>query len=233
MEDIPRDEDKPLRKQAPLTPEQEARWRAAVRANSKWMDGQPAAERLKQLWAQTNPRLSTLAIAREMRATKNAIVGAAHRLGLPARPSPIRRGDGPKKAAPPPVIGKRPTLPPLRAALPIPSAAPSPPRVLAPGRTLPPCCWPVGDPGTPEFRMCEEPVERLGRSYCPEHNARAYAKPEARTLGTLQEIERYAADHNVIVPPKSSFLGLLVAVNNHRRKRNMAPFHLAKEPAHG
>jgi GcrA cell cycle regulator len=44
---------------------------------------------LRALWAQENPRLSCNDIAAVMRSTKNAIVGRAHRLHLPARPSPI------------------------------------------------------------------------------------------------------------------------------------------------
>ncbi|MCP1230252.1 GcrA family cell cycle regulator [Acetobacter indonesiensis] len=51
--------------------------------------------RLKELWAEG---LSTAEIGRRLSITKNAVVGKAHRLGLPARPSPIRRGE--KKAAP-------------------------------------------------------------------------------------------------------------------------------------
>ena len=43
--------------------------------------------RLKTLWAEGH---STAEIGRRMGVTKNAIVGKAHRLNLPARPSPIR-----------------------------------------------------------------------------------------------------------------------------------------------
>ncbi|KAA8390721.1 GcrA cell cycle regulator [Acetobacter tropicalis] len=45
--------------------------------------------RLKELWAEG---LSTAEIGRRLSITKNAVVGKAHRLGLPPRPSPIRRG---------------------------------------------------------------------------------------------------------------------------------------------
>lgn len=54
--------------------------------------------RLRNLWSQG---LSTAEIGRQLSITKNAVVGKAHRLGLPPRPSPIRnknaQGD---KAAP-------------------------------------------------------------------------------------------------------------------------------------
>ncbi|MBB2200450.1 GcrA family cell cycle regulator [Gluconacetobacter tumulisoli] len=44
--------------------------------------------RLRELWQQG---LSTAEIGRQLAVTKNAVVGKAHRLGLQARPSPIRR----------------------------------------------------------------------------------------------------------------------------------------------
>ncbi|CAI9121679.1 GcrA family cell cycle regulator [Brytella acorum] len=44
--------------------------------------------RLQELWQQG---LSTAEIGRQLNITKNAVVGKAHRLGLPARPSPIRK----------------------------------------------------------------------------------------------------------------------------------------------
>ncbi len=50
---------------------------------------------LKALWAEG---LSTAEIGRRLSITKNAVVGKAHRLGLPARPSPIRRNAKPKTA---------------------------------------------------------------------------------------------------------------------------------------
>ncbi len=52
-----------------------------------WTD--EVIERLKALWAEG---LSTAEIGRRMGISKNAVVGKAHRLALPARPSPIRRG---------------------------------------------------------------------------------------------------------------------------------------------
>ena len=152
-----------------------------------------AIDRLRALWAEGH---STAEIGRRMGISKNAVVGKAHRLDLPARPSPIRRDP----ATPRPVAtGRRPTLPPLRAALPIPAAPrreePKPaaaPAVLA----LPPkpaasvvrafprvsskaCCWPIGEPGTSGFRFCGgDPV--AGKPYCTEHAALAYVKPRDR-----------------------------------------------------
>jgi GcrA cell cycle regulator len=72
--------------------------------------------RLEALWGEGH---STAEIGRRLNVTKNAIVGKAHRLNLPPRPSPIRR-DGssgsPRPAAPRRIVG--PTLPPLPASLP-------------------------------------------------------------------------------------------------------------------
>ena len=44
--------------------------------------------KLRALWAEG---LSTAEIGRRMGVQKNAVVGKAHRLNLPSRPSPIRR----------------------------------------------------------------------------------------------------------------------------------------------
>jgi GcrA cell cycle regulator len=37
------------------------------------------------------------------------------------------------------------------------------------------CCWPIGDPGTRDFRLCDDPVEGKG-SYCEDHATIAYEK---------------------------------------------------------
>lgn len=59
----------------------------------EWTDETIA--RLKELWAEG---LSTAEIGRRLSITKNAVVGKAHRLSLPPRPSPIRRSDKSKTA---------------------------------------------------------------------------------------------------------------------------------------
>jgi GcrA cell cycle regulator len=80
----------------------------------EWNDDTIA--RLRTLW---NEGLSTAEIGRRMAVSKNAVVGKAHRLGLAARPSPIRRdGTGPavpRPSAPRRIVG--PTLPPLGASM--------------------------------------------------------------------------------------------------------------------
>jgi GcrA cell cycle regulator len=150
-----------------------------------------AIGRLRALWAEG---LSTAEIGRRMGISKNAVVGKAHRLTLPARPSPIRRDAAPRPApvpraprpapAPlqrlvsPPVL--RPAAPP--APPPVPAAAPVVRSFTPVARTRPgarSCCWPLGEPGTQGFRFCGgDPM--AGKPYCAEHAALAYVKPRDR-----------------------------------------------------
>ena len=55
-----------------------------------WTDDR--IDQLRKLWDQG---LSASAIGRQLGVSKNAVVGKAHRLKLPARPSPIRKGARP------------------------------------------------------------------------------------------------------------------------------------------
>jgi GcrA cell cycle regulator len=147
-----------------------------------------AIERLRALWAEGH---STAEIGRRMGISKNAVVGKAHRLNLPPRPSPIRRettGDAaprpqPVRAPRPAGIGPRLTLP---------TVAPAPTPVLAAVTPSAPvvrsfprfsaaraCCWPIGEPGQPGFRFCS--AEAMGgKPYCAEHAAVAYVKARDR-----------------------------------------------------
>ena len=156
--------------------------------------------RLRELWTEG---LSTAEIGRRLGVSKNAVVGKAHRLDLPARPSPIRRdseGAAPRRcpprrlegptlppltstAAPPPVVA----APPVRVAPVAPVVRPAPPVTAPPPRlqAVPPvprpygrvvtCCWPIGEPGTRSFRFCDDPSEP-GKPYCEEHAKLAYVK---------------------------------------------------------
>ncbi len=150
-----------------------------------------AIERLKALWAEGH---STAEIGRRMGISKNAVVGKAHRLNLPARPSPIRRDAAPRpapvpraprpmsvaRAAPPPMLRAAPAAPPAPAV----AAAPPAPVLRAFPAARPrmgsrSCCWPIGEPGTSGFRFCGgEPM--AGKPYCTEHAALAYVKPRDR-----------------------------------------------------
>ncbi|MBV9538542.1 MAG: GcrA cell cycle regulator [Acidisphaera sp.] len=150
--------------------------------------------KLRAFWQEGH---STSEIGRRIGMSKNAVVGKAHRLHLPPRPSPIRREGDPGVVIRPPAPKRctGPTLPPLRALAevaprpPVPlrpaprpapepaaAAAPPPVRLVAPriGRTVA-CCWPLGEPGTKSFRFCEANAAD-GKPYCAEHAAIAYVK---------------------------------------------------------
>ena len=152
--------------------------------NTDWTSDTIA--RLRALWDEGH---ATAEIGRRMGISKNAVVGKAHRLDLPGRESPIRRGlAGPAAPRQPrPSRAARPTLPALPSVVARPAPAPalpSPPperrRYGPPGQ---PCCWPLGEPGTPGFRFCEGGSEQ-GRPYCPEHSSLAYVPRTERHPAT-------------------------------------------------
>ena len=60
-----------------------------------WTEAQIAD--LKRLWTAGH---STSQIGTILGVSKNAVIGKAHRIKLPARPSPIRHSSGPKKPMP-------------------------------------------------------------------------------------------------------------------------------------
>ncbi|NHO32530.1 GcrA family cell cycle regulator [Acetobacter fallax] len=243
----------------------------------EWTDETIA--RLKALWQEG---LSTAEIGRQIGITKNAVVGKAHRLSLPARPSPIRRQGAAKASAAkttsdagtseegkvaPQRVAKAgaPAQPEVDASpriakttdirapdvvetgsagvvvvtdapvmvvekvaktesvveasshtevavvpgtiaheeKPAPALRPKPVATsddqrstktapvnkpaasrsafrsissgLEPRRRGPSCCWPLGDPGTPEFHFCGA-TPLPGKPYCAEHAALAYVK---------------------------------------------------------
>jgi GcrA cell cycle regulator len=156
-----------------------------------------AIERLRALWAEGH---STAEIGRRMGVSKNAVVGKAHRLNLPARPSPIRRETTGIAAQPTRVTPRSsPAVHAPLAADPAPAAAPPAPRAASAAprpaaMAAPPagvvrafprlgsarsCCWPIGEPGTPEFRFCSAEATS-GKPYCTQHAAVAYVKARDR-----------------------------------------------------
>jgi GcrA cell cycle regulator len=140
---------------------------------------------LRRLWSEGH---STAEIGRRMGISKNAVVEKAHRLDLPARPSPIHTGSTPR--AP-----RRQTVPRLADTVPLsclgdaniqapveriaPTVRPVRHKAIAPRRIgSHPCCWPIGQPGTPAFRFCDDPAP-VDVPYCDEHARLAY-KPRRR-----------------------------------------------------
>lgn len=158
--------------------------------NTDWTEATIA--RLRALWDEGH---STAEIGRRMGVTKNAVIGKSHRLELPARPSPIRRGavgrDPPTTPRQPrpahPVLAVPRPVSDRPAAIPVPAQPPPTPpprrRYGLPGQ---PCCWPIGEPGRPGFRFCEREAEP-SRPYCPEHSSIAYAKPETPKEGAARQ----------------------------------------------
>lgn len=124
-------------------------------------------EQLQVLWAEG---ISTAEIGRRMNLSKNAVVGKAHRLGLPSRPSPIKRSGDPLSVAPKP-MRRAPTLPALKCVAPV--KMPDVPVGYAMRSQQ--CCWPFGDPKTPAFHYCDAPGVP-GKPYCPAHAAIAYVR---------------------------------------------------------
>lgn len=122
---------------------------------------------LRRLWREG---LSATEIALRLPgATRNAVLGKLHRMGLLGG----RR-----------VTGRQPTRAPARSQRARNSVRQPPRRRRMPGpepleglvarlEALGPhaCRWPIGDPRTPGFRFCGRPAGP--RSYCPVHMARA------------------------------------------------------------
>jgi GcrA cell cycle regulator len=146
-----------------------------------------AIDLLRALWAEGH---STAEIGRRMGVTKNAIVGKAHRLDLPARPSPIRKQEaGGSSAAPRRRPSVREAALPARRIVPQPQpAAPPPPAAAAPvaaavrpfpRASMRSCCWPIGEPGARDFRFCAAEADP-GKPYCASHVAVAYVRVRDR-----------------------------------------------------
>ena len=176
----------------------------AINEETDWDKGD-LIPRLCALWGEGH---STAEIGRRLGVTKNAVVAKARRLDLPARPSPIlRREDGTCYQNPATLNTKKvvgPTLPPLASVQegrgetpskqPVVSASPKPvahkakPVPAAPisasaaqrpyGRVVL-CLWPVGEPGTRDFRFCDAP-SKPDRPYCEDHAKVAYVKVRDR-----------------------------------------------------
>lgn len=102
---------------------------------------------LTELWSQD---LSTAEIGKKLGITKNAVVGKAHRLGLPKRQSPIRRSPSKAKVVKADLI-----------------------RLESLERGM--CCWPSGDPNDDDFHFCGEPAIP-SKPYCLDHCKEAYVK---------------------------------------------------------
>ncbi len=148
---------------------------------------------LTRLWGEG---LTTAEIGKRLGISKNAVVGKAHRLHLPARPSPIKR-TGPRPAVYRPATPRQPAAPrapqaPREPRAPSQSAQtsaaalralanqPSAKRLPMMALSASTCRWPIGDPGDTEFHFCGE-RSLDGKPYCSAHASIAYVKMKPRT----------------------------------------------------
>ena len=100
-------------------------------------------------------------IAAAVGKSRNAVLGIVHRMGLEARPSPIKRGGAAVEAK----LKPEARAAALAEALVVPKITINKAPVPKFSRK---CCWPLGEPGTPQFRYCGAPgvVEGV---YCALH----------------------------------------------------------------
>jgi GcrA cell cycle regulator len=148
---------------------------------------------LTRLWGEG---LTTAEIGKRLGISKNAVVGKAHRLHLPARPSPIKR-TGPRPQVYRPSTPRQPSAPRAPSAPREPRVAtqaaqtsaaalralanqPSAKRLPMMALSASTCRWPIGDPGDAEFHFCGE-RSLDGKPYCSSHAAIAYVKMKPRT----------------------------------------------------
>jgi GcrA cell cycle regulator len=163
-----------------------------------WNDA--VIQSLRQFWHEGH---STAEIGRRLGVSKNAVVGKAHRLDLPERPSPIRRpNDCPPRRPSRPPVPKLADIMPLTtigasregdqhrsATRATPAVSPFASLASASHRkrgiSVPsavgknPCCWPIGEPGSVGFRFCSDSA-LPGKPYCLDHAKLAYRRQQRR-----------------------------------------------------
>ena len=111
---------------------------------------------ISPFWKENSARLQELwllgktgrEIAEELGCSRNMVLGRAHRMGLPDRPSPIIRKPKPNPHIPDIYLGRQ-------------------------ERT---CEWPSGEPGTDSYSECGKPTHGHA-PYCEEHCRKAVRRP--------------------------------------------------------
>ena len=145
-----------------------------------WTDDR--IELLKSHW-EAGMTASQIAEALGQGVSRNAVIGKAHRLGLEARPSPVKLSEAAAAVIEAVVAAAEGVAEGLSAA---PAVTKAPPR--RPTRPAPPpkpakttlldlsekvCKWPIGHPGETDFHFCGKPAQ-ASFPYCTEHCAIAY-----------------------------------------------------------
>jgi GcrA cell cycle regulator len=114
--------------------------------------------------------------------SRNAVIGKAHRLGLKARPSPVKGGEAmvaevvaasvaAPVAASRAAAAPRPPAPVIRKPRPIVATKPAKTSLLDLSEKV--CKWPIGHPGESDFHFCGKP-SNVGFPYCNDHCLLAY-----------------------------------------------------------
>ncbi len=121
--------------------------------------------------------------------SRNAVIGKAHRLGLQARPSPVKGGEVAVAAMVADSVAHPVAAPVAAPAAPRAAAAPvirkPKPVTGKPAKTSlldlseKVCKWPIGHPGDADFHFCGKP-SATGFPYCMEHCAVAYQAQQPR-----------------------------------------------------
>lgn len=124
----------------------------ARRAASAERAEEAAQKRVAKAVARARAREDTIQRAQQQRAQRS--VAPSHKALLA---SAVARS-----------LTDRPTL----AALPSVVSGPGTQTSSTPVRHIRQCVWPIGDPGTKDFRFCDVPTDR---TYCPEHHKIAHA----------------------------------------------------------
>lgn len=166
--------------------------------HSKWSDENVTI--LRRLWWDHSSREIADILSCDF--TRNAVIGKARRLGLPMKQPPRFEGPRPKpepkpKPTPMPTVKRKwraptmaqlqdgpPSLPQLPEPKPFAFTPQSEPVTIMELRGHH-CRWPVGEPGTPEFRYCGAPradMDQPRRPYCAEHEAIAYNKHQPKGI---------------------------------------------------
>ena len=120
-----------------------------------WTDDK--IKNLKKLWLKGS---TTAEIAKKLGLSKNSIIGKVHRLNLETRPSPIKKVALIKKVKVAPKKVEHIGIMDLK---------------------INTCRWPIGDPTDEDFHFCGKNTV-MGKPYCAEHCAMAYAGSSKETV---------------------------------------------------